>query len=144
MEILRKRSEEHQPDYVCHEIESALTRKTLVIPVLVGGAGIAQLTGLPPNLAELPLHQAIEIRDATFKDDCARLANALGPPSRVSAHSSDGSIPRRKLALWIGGAAALLASLFALSPSVGMASWSKYRQRKARIEQTLNTARVQT
>lgn len=51
MEILRNRSNEQQPDYVCREIEEALKRKVTVIPVLVGGAKIDQLADLPENLA---------------------------------------------------------------------------------------------
>jgi tetratricopeptide (TPR) repeat protein len=137
MEILRKRSEEHQPDYVCHEIEAALTRKTLLIPVLVGSASMTQLTDLPPSLTELPLHEAIEIRDSTFKDDCARLASALGPPSNVRA-------PRKKLAGWMGASAVIIVLLAALSIWVGVGPWNNYHQRKVRIEQILNTARTQT
>src|SRR5947199_3342023 len=63
IEILRKRSKEHQEDYVCREIEEALNRKATIIPVLVGGANIAQLTDLPESLTELPFHQASELRD---------------------------------------------------------------------------------
>src|SRR5260370_36211476 len=61
MEILRNRSDEHQQDYVCREIEEALQRKVTIIPVLVGGANIAQLTDLPESLIDLPLHQADEL-----------------------------------------------------------------------------------
>ncbi len=50
-----------------HEIESALARKALVVPVLVGGATAVNLTGLPQSLADLPFHQAMELRDASFK-----------------------------------------------------------------------------
>src|SRR5690242_19777991 len=49
IEILRNRSKEHQQDYVCREIEEALKRKATVIPVLVGGARMAELTGLPES-----------------------------------------------------------------------------------------------
>ncbi|MDQ2946160.1 MAG: toll/interleukin-1 receptor domain-containing protein, partial [Acidobacteriota bacterium] len=143
MEILRKRSEDQQPDYVCREIETALARKTLVIPVLVGGAGIAQLTGLPSNLAELALHEAIELRDTTFIEDCARLANALGIPDSPPPQPSDRAIAPKKLALWIAGSAALLAVVFALLAWAGVGPWSNHLKRTARVAQTVNTAQVQ-
>ena len=35
-EILQRRAQAQERDYVCHEIESALARKITIIPVLVG------------------------------------------------------------------------------------------------------------
>ena len=136
METLQKRSESKQEDYVPHEIEAALTRKILTIPVLVGGASTSQFTGLPPALNELRLHEAFEIRDSTFRDDCARLAKAVGAP--------EAAVPRRNLVGWIAGGGALVALLIALSMWIGIGPGSEHRQRKVRIERILNTARVQT
>jgi tetratricopeptide (TPR) repeat protein len=75
--LLERMTTEHE-DYVRHEIESALARKVKVVPVLVGGAAAAELSDLPPALAEISFHQAIELRDNSFKPDCDRLAQSLG------------------------------------------------------------------
>ncbi len=75
--LLERMSEQHE-DYVRHEIESALARKVKVVPVLVGGAIAAELSDLPAGLAEISFHQAIELRDNSFKPDCDRLAQSLG------------------------------------------------------------------
>ncbi len=141
-EILRNRDKEHLPDYVVHEIESALTRKITVIPVLVGGANIAELDGLPQGLAELPLHEAAEIRDATFKEDCARLAAAIGASTGLKVQPRKQTTPK-KLAAWIGGSLASVALLFALSTWMGVGPWSRYQQRKAQVHQLLITAQTQ-
>jgi tetratricopeptide (TPR) repeat protein len=140
MEILRGREKEQAPDYVRHEIESALARKILVIPVLVGGASMAQLSGLPQSLAELPLHEAAEVRDATFREDCARLASALGAGTGLKAQPPGIKIASKTRVAWIAASVALL---FALSIWIGIGPWSRYRERKARVQQLLNTARTQ-
>ena len=77
-DILLVRLPEQKTDYVCHEIEAAIARNITVVPVLVGGATTAQLNDLPGPLASLPMYQAVELRDNSFKDDCVRLAQSLG------------------------------------------------------------------
>ena len=52
-EILHQRAQEQQPDYVRREIEGALARQITIVPVLVGGASMSQLSGLPDSLAAL-------------------------------------------------------------------------------------------
>src|SRR5512140_2233886 len=76
-EILRERSQKQEPDYVCHEVSSALDHKLKIVPVLVGGATMPRQADLPAALSGLPFHQAAELRDSTFKDDCERLAKNL-------------------------------------------------------------------
>jgi tetratricopeptide (TPR) repeat protein len=129
-EMLDRRSAEQQPDYVLHEIGEALQRKVNVIPVLVGGASLAQLNGLPDSIAELAFHQAVEIRDTTFKEDCGRLEAALRVPAA-----------RTRQFRWIAAVAGL--SVLAL----GLAAWFGSRPRKhepdVRVRQLLNTARTQ-
>src|SRR6476619_2780637 len=71
-EILQKRAQDGQPDYVRREIEGALARQITIVPVLVGGASMAQLSGLPDNLAALSQYEAAELRDSTFREDCVR------------------------------------------------------------------------
>ncbi len=78
LQILRERAQQQQPDYVCHEVSSALVHNVDVVPVLVGGASMPSQAELPPELSSLALHQATELRDSTFKEDCDRLATKLG------------------------------------------------------------------
>lgn len=141
MEILRDRSRQHQKDYVDHEIESAIARRITIIPVIVGGANMAQLTDLPPSLADLTFHQAVEIRDDTFREDCARLANALGAPAGQRGEHRGGKTAHNTQALWMGGLAALIAVLVALW--IGPAPWKQQRERKARVQQLMDVARTQ-
>ena len=129
-EMLDRRSAEQQPDYVLHEIGEALQRKVTVIPVLVGGASAAQLSGLPGSIAEMALRQAVEIRDTTFKEDCRRLEAALRVPAT-----------RSRQFRWIAAVAGL--AVLAL----GLAAWLGSRPRKhepdVRVSQLLNTAHTQ-
>ena len=76
-ESLHKRAQEQQRDYVCHEIEAALARQITIVPVLVGGASIAELVGLPDRLSGLSQYEAAELHDSTFSEDCARIAKSL-------------------------------------------------------------------
>jgi tetratricopeptide (TPR) repeat protein len=142
IEILRRRSNEHQEDYVCREIQEALQRKAIIIPVLVGGANMAQLTDLPPGLTELHFHQAAELRDDTFKEDCARLANALSVHPGLEARPSKKTARNSRIA-WIGGFTTLLALLLAIASLIGIGPWSSYRAQKSRVHQLLNTAQTQ-
>jgi tetratricopeptide (TPR) repeat protein len=142
MEVLRNRSKEHQEDYVRREIEEALNRKATIIPVLVGGANMAQVADLPETLTELPLHQAAELRDDTFKQDCARLANAIsvhpGLQPRPLEHN-----PRNRRIAWIAGSAAFLALLLAIPSFIGIGPLGDYQAQKSRVHELLNTAHTQ-
>jgi TIR domain len=120
-EILWARSQEHEKDYVRYEIEAALARKITTIPVLVGGATMAQLTDLPEGLAELPFHQAMELRDATFKEDCSRLANFLKETAGLGPQPATSPQSRQRRATWITGAA-LVTVLLALA--LGLTLWN--------------------
>ena len=136
-DILLSRSQEQKADYVCHEIEAAIARKVTVVPVLVGGATTAQLNDLPGPLASLPMYQAVELRDSSFKADCVRLAQSLGaPPDRTGS----------ALHKWVGVAgavAALIGLLFLISYWTGFGPWSESRAHRAMIQQLIATARVQ-
>jgi tetratricopeptide (TPR) repeat protein len=142
-EVLQERAKENQKDYVCHEIEAALAHKTTIIPVLVGGATMTQLTGLPECLAELPLHQAAEIRDGTFKEDCNRLANVLRESAGIDGQSSGKTGARKKRTVWIAAAVALTAALL-LTLVIGLIPWRKYHARQVHLQEILNTAQAQT
>jgi tetratricopeptide (TPR) repeat protein len=134
-QILQDRATQSQEDYVSHEIETALARKATVIPVLVGGATVSQLTGLPPGLADLPFHQAIELRDATFKDDCNRLAKSLGASPVAS---------RRTKLLTFAAVAIVAAILLAVVSKNGYNSWREGKQREGAVARLLATAQTQT
>ena len=52
-------------DYVRLEIETALTRKIRVIPILVDDARMPRANELPPSLAPLVRRNAVEINPLT-------------------------------------------------------------------------------
>jgi hypothetical protein len=62
-------------DYVRVEIETALTRKIRVIPILVDDARMPRVNELPPTLAPLVRRNAVEINPLTF--DTKRLITAV-------------------------------------------------------------------
>jgi len=64
-------------DYVRVELETALREGLAVIPVLVGGARVPSPRSLPEALKPLARLQGVELRDATFHEDVARLADAV-------------------------------------------------------------------
>jgi hypothetical protein len=64
-------------DFVRVEIEAALTRKVLVIPILVDGAKMPRAEELPGSLAGLVHRQALELSPARFAVDTSRLLRVL-------------------------------------------------------------------
>jgi hypothetical protein len=67
-----------QPDDVVRlEVETALRRAVPVIPVLVDGARMPDAGSLPEGLAPLAFRNALEIRHESFRQDVARLAEAV-------------------------------------------------------------------
>jgi hypothetical protein len=68
---------EDPEDFVRLEIEAALARDVLVIPVLVDGAEMPHADELPPSLAPLAHRQALELSPAHFNVDLSRLLTAL-------------------------------------------------------------------
>jgi len=142
IEILRNRAKGYQEDYVCREIEEALKRKATVIPVLVGGAKMAQLTDLPESLTELPFHQATELRDDTFREDCIRLTNALSLHPGLEARPAKQNARRMRIA-WIAGSAVFLALLVAVPSFIGVGPLAHYKHQKGRVRELLRTAQTQ-
>lgn len=138
-EILRQRLQESHEDYVRHEIEAALARKAAIIPVLVGGASMAQLTNLPKSLQELSLYEAAELNDNTFKEDCNRLASELASRAGMKRESSGGKSLLSKRVIWIAAASILLLLL-----AIGVTPWRENHARHIHVQQILNTARTQT
>jgi ABC-type amino acid transport substrate-binding protein len=125
-------------DFVRLEIEAALTRKVLVIPILVDGASMPDADQLPPSLATLVRRHALELSPDRFEFDSGRLLKVLDktlaeaarsprgitappitvpPPAPVprkvggAATATRRTQPRRRLRAWWLVAAALLAVL---------------------------------
>jgi hypothetical protein len=105
-------------DYVRLEIASGLERGITLIPVLVGGAHMPARADLPPDIADLALHQAIAIADDRFHEDVDRLARVISQAHRGASRAS-----RRRLAV---AAAALVVGAL-----VAGAGWLAHVQRGA-------------
>jgi TIR domain len=67
-----------QPDdFVRMELTAALAHELRVIPVLVGGATMPSASQLPSGLEPLAHRQAVDLRDAAWREDLDTLAGAL-------------------------------------------------------------------
>ena len=77
-------------DLVSAEICAALAAKRMVIPVLVGGAGMPSQNELPEILRPLTHYEALEIRDSRFEDGFQQLAALLGPSLQTAAFDLNG------------------------------------------------------
>ncbi len=64
-------------DFVRLELETALSRRITVIPVLVAGATMPRADELPQTLAELPRLQAVALNHDTWRHDIGRLIDEL-------------------------------------------------------------------
>jgi hypothetical protein len=64
-------------DFVRLEIATALERRTYVIPVLVGGAALADAASLPESLRQLARRQAHELSDTRWDYDCQALIELI-------------------------------------------------------------------
>jgi TIR domain len=64
-------------DLVCQEIERALARHTLVIPILVDGASMPRAADLPESLRPLARLNGQEMSYARFGQDCLKLISTL-------------------------------------------------------------------
>jgi hypothetical protein len=78
-------------DIVRVEIEAALARGVLVIPILAEGAVMPDREDLPKSLASLARRNALPIRHDSFRYDAGRLVTAIeqvlsAPPGADTAH----------------------------------------------------------
>jgi hypothetical protein len=71
-------------DFVRLEITMALERGVRVIPVLVGNATMPHQNDLPEDLRPLSLHQAMDLRDAHFREDAERLIAVLSEKPSIA------------------------------------------------------------
>jgi hypothetical protein len=72
-----RRRLDNPDDFVRLEIEAALSRGVLLIPVLVDGARMPHADELPASLAALVRRQALELSPARFDFDTSRLLKVL-------------------------------------------------------------------
>jgi TIR domain len=72
-----RRRLDNPDDFVRLEIEAALSRRVLVIPVLVDGARMPRADELPDSLTALVRRQALELSPARFDFDTSRLLKVL-------------------------------------------------------------------
>lgn len=97
-------------DIVRLEIEAALARGVLIIPILAGDAVMPGREDLPDSLAGLARRNALLIRHETFGDDVGRLVTAieraLSTPSTRAPPRSPGAQGAGSVALspWAGAA----------------------------------------
>lgn len=98
-------------DFVRLEIAAALKRKIAVIPLLVNGAAKPARDGLPQDIAELVRTPAVELREASWDEDVARLIAMLEQPGEKPERVPERwwKRHRRRLSLAIVLAAILLA-----------------------------------
>lgn len=91
------------------EIATGLNRPDLrVIPVLVGGARMPRADELPPNLSDLAVRNAVELRDSRWEDDLDQLVDQIGGrPYRVGGLPVLAWVALALGTLVIGGAALL-------------------------------------
>jgi len=132
-EILQARAQKPDvEDYVLHEVVAALRQKKTVVPVFVGGATPAALTALPASLADLPFHQAVDIRDSSFDDDCARLAAKLQLTPKFL----------KKPVLLALGAVAICGLLAFVVAQAGIGPWKAAHERDVQVASLLKTAQA--
>lgn len=91
-------------DFVRVEIEAALARNILVVPILVAGAKMPTAGDLPPSIAGLVRRQALELSPNRFDTDLSRLLKVLSstlatkaPKAPEQGEQAGRSDPRRSM-----------------------------------------------
>lgn len=111
-------------DYHRREIEVALGRGAVVIPVLIAGAEMPEASALPPSIRGLVEYNARQIRnDPDFKVDIERLCAGI-----------DHTFQKRKNLTYLGAAAAVL-----LLAAAGALFWRQAAQPNADSQVLLPT-----
>jgi hypothetical protein len=108
LEMLTQRAQ-GRDDFVRHELSAAFARDIMVIPVLVAGARMPDANQLPPELAQLSRHHAIEVRDNQFDQDVARLIEFLSSQRALADGSRIRSALGHPKAWWLVGSIILVA-----------------------------------
>jgi hypothetical protein len=91
-----KRRLDDPNDFVRLEIEAALQRHVLVIPILVRGAKMPQARQLPASLAELVHRNALELSPTSFDFDTGRLLEVLDETLAEERASRDAAKQARR------------------------------------------------
>jgi hypothetical protein len=76
-DVNERRRIDDPDDFVRLEIQAALTRNVLIIPILVNGAKMPRAEELPAGLAGLARRQALELSPNRFEYDTNRLLRVL-------------------------------------------------------------------
>ena len=97
-----RRRLDHPDDLVRLEIEAALRRDILVVPVLLQGAQMPKATDLPESLKPLARRNALEMRDARWRVDFDVLAGGLERIAAVPPARRDGG---ESATFWTSGPA---------------------------------------
>lgn len=79
-------------DYVRRELETAITNKISILPVLMNGASMPAETSLPPSIRSITQVQHIRIDDDTFDKDAASLIDVLISTLTEDAVASQNSV----------------------------------------------------
>ena len=100
----RRRLEDPR-DWVVQEIEAALARDVIVIPVLVDGARMPTPAELPPALESLGFRQAISLRHESFTTDIGILITAIEQavptgPDAATGPARDRNVEQRLVNAW--------------------------------------------
>jgi hypothetical protein len=77
------RSSLGERDYVCVEIETALSRKIPVVPVLLGDASIPSAANLPEAIRPLLNLQAARLQRTSFESDVKTLIDGIARSIRI-------------------------------------------------------------
>jgi hypothetical protein len=121
MELLSDYAQRSKRDYVRDEIEAALKRDIIVIPVMIGREAnmppLPLADDLPENIRELVLYQKHNIAHETFGRDAADLVAAL------KTVLSDRRAPRPWRAIAIAALIGLLLTAALLGYSQGIIPW---------------------
>jgi len=85
-------------DWVRLEVEGALKRDLLVLPILVGGATMPGADQLPETMRALARRQAVDLSDSRWDYDVEQLLNRIsetvGIPPRVSVPTTTPTVER--------------------------------------------------
>jgi hypothetical protein len=94
-------------DYVRAEVRASLARPILVLPVLVGAAGMPKPEQVPEDIRAITLKNALPLRHETFDDDAENIfAAVLGRPTRRRSWQTTGRFWPKLIYATVGGIAA--------------------------------------
>lgn len=107
-----------QPDdHVRCEIEFAMRRNLIIIPVLVSGAVMPNPRQLPPSIAALSRLNALTVSDSRFTDDMERLIGTIQNVCGIAPEPRQFTAPPKKkgfsgMSFILGGIVAIIIVIF--------------------------------